>query len=373
MPPVEAWERVLINEEAIRSGVHSFIRCTECHGGADLPDMAQAHEGMVADPSEGPDNACGECHTDIQEAYVHSLHVTLAGYDTALYERSIPENHPIIEEMESYHCSECHASCGQCHVSQPSSVGGGLLEGHEFVRTPPMSRTCTGCHGSRVRNEYTGRNEGYPADVHLTEARMNCVDCHTGEEMHGIGVDPTHRYEGTRQPRCETCHLDALSADSGILQHTIHGQDLACEVCHSIAYKNCSNCHVQQTEDGVPYYELENSWMEFRIGLNLERTPERPWQYVVVRHIPVDPNQFEFYGENLLPNFDNRPTWEYATPHNIQRVTPQSERCENCHGNPAIFLTASAVRPEEQRANASVIVRQVPSLDLLTLVEALGY
>jgi thiosulfate/3-mercaptopyruvate sulfurtransferase len=308
---------------------------------------------------------CGTCHIDVQEAHQDSLHAALTGYDTALYERSTPDNHPTLEAAEEGHCNNCHATCGQCHVSQPTSVGGGLLDGHEFLSTPPMSRTCTACHGSRVGDEYTGGNEGYPADVHLTGERMNCADCHTGDEMHGEGIESAHRYEGARAPLCETCHEDALTADSGIEQHTIHGQEVACEVCHSVAYKNCSSCHVARTDEGIPFFETADTWMDFRIGLNPVRTAERPWQYVLVRHVPIDPESFAFYGDNLLPNFDLRPTWLYATPHNTQASTPQNEECTNCHGNSSLFLTASAVTAEERDANASVIVAQPPSINLV--------
>jgi thiosulfate/3-mercaptopyruvate sulfurtransferase len=363
---LEAWERVLVDAEKVTAGVHAYISCTHCHGGSDVEDMELAHEGIIRDPSEPPSSVCGDCHVDAQAAYENSLHLTLAGYDTVLHARSTPDDHPTLEEMEANHCNNCHASCGQCHISQPTSVGGGLLEGHEFVSRPPMSRTCTACHGSRVKDEYTGANEGYPADIHFTLGGMNCVDCHTGDEMHGVGMEGiADRYDGARVPTCESCHADVLTADAGIQQHTIHGQDVACQVCHSVSYKNCSNCHVQQTEDGVPYYEIDPSWMEFRIGLNTERTLDRPWQYVLVRHVPISPTSFEFYGEDLLSNFDARATWVEATPHNIQRLTPQATRCENCHGNPDIFLTVDAVLPEELEANRSVIVSEPPSLDLI--------
>lgn len=353
----------MVDPNSATTGVHAYIACTQCHGGQNLEDMDAAHDGMVSDPSASPTNACGECHVDVQAAHDTSLHLTLAGYDTALYQRSTPENHPRLEEMESNHCNNCHTTCGQCHVSQPTSVGGGLLEGHQFVATPPASRTCSACHGSRIKNEYTGRNEGFPADVHLSEGLMNCADCHAGDEMHGQDVQAADRYDGSRTPQCESCHQDALAAASNIDQHVIHGQELACEVCHSVSYTNCSSCHVQKSDEGVPYFKTEKTWLDFRIGLNPTRTPDRPWQYVLVRHVPIDPTSFEFYGENLLPNFNARPTWMYTTPHNTQAVTPQNETCESCHGNPDIFLTSSAVSAGEQEANTHIIVDSPPSLN----------
>jgi thiosulfate/3-mercaptopyruvate sulfurtransferase len=101
--------------------------------------------------------------------------------------------------------------------------------------------------------------------------------------------------------------------------------------------------------------------MTFLIGKNPLKNENRPYDYVPVRHIPVAPDSYSFYGENLLPNFDLLPTWAYTTPHNIQRVTPQNQACSNCHGNPDIFLTEDKVRPEELKANETVIVERVPA------------
>jgi thiosulfate/3-mercaptopyruvate sulfurtransferase len=116
-------------------------------------------------------------------------------------------------------------------------------------------------------------------------------------------------------------------------------------------------------EKGLPYYETDESKLTFKIGRNALKSEDRPWSYVLVRHVPVAPDTFAFYGDDLLPNFDNVPTWKYATPHNIQRVTTQNESCNSCHGNADLFLTAADVAPEELTANADVIVgeEEIPS------------
>ena len=369
---MEVWEKVLIDTAAMQTDVHSTVPCTGCHGGHNVPDKAEAHTDMIADPSVDAEAACGACHPDIAPFQEFSLHNNLAGYDTALYERSTPENHPLIEEGEGYHCNSCHTTCGQCHVSQPASVGGGLINGHVFNRTPSMSRQCTACHGSRVKNEYTGAHEGLPADVHLRSGRMVCTDCHTSGDMHGVdhitvGEDGTltstvaHRYDGEQSPTCVSCHADQVGIGSGNPYHEEHGMELlSCQVCHSIAYSNCTDCHLERSADDVPYFRLEEEDLGFYIGRNPLRTAERPYRYVPVRHVPDYPELFALYGEDILNNFDARPTWTYATPHNIQRNTPQTESCETCHGNDAVFLTPDKVRPEELIANANVIVPHAP-------------
>ncbi|MFZ5856995.1 MAG: hypothetical protein ACOYZ6_09195 [Chloroflexota bacterium] len=374
---MEPWEKVLVDAKKFPETVHGHLDCTTCHEGTQSSDKETAHEGMTARPSEGEAKACQECHPNLTETYPSSLHSTLQGYWTALDARSIPENHATLETAFGNHCSRCHASCGDCHVAQPASVGGGLFEGHVFTQTPPMTRSCTACHGSRVGNEYLGKNEGYPGDVHFREGRMNCVNCHTDHELHGQPVNCSechtapedmslapadHRYGGLQSPTCESCHPNTITGKDNIEMHTVHGSDLSCQVCHSVTYTSCDGCHVAVSEKtGNPYFETENTYFTFLIGLNPQRSYTRPYKYVPLRHVPVSPDSFSFYGENLLPNFNALSTWVYATPHNIQLKTPQTESCNACHGNAALFLTADKVNPEEADANSNVIVPEVPA------------
>jgi hypothetical protein len=112
---------------------------------------------------------------------------------------------------------------------------------------------------------------------------------------------------------------------------------------------------------GNPFFETQNTYLTFFIGRNPNPNYHRPYEYVPVRHIPVDTESYAYYGENLLSNFDALPTWAYTTPHNIQRITPQNESCTNCHGNEDIFLTVDKVNPEEVNANLNVIVDEIPA------------
>ncbi len=367
MAPLEPWEKVLVNAETFPQTDHGELACVDCHGGVDTPEKDAAHVDLIARPSEGDAAICADCHEDQVALSANSLHVNLTGYWTNLTARGADPNHEGIQEMFGNHCSSCHTSCGDCHVSQPTSVGGGLLDGHLFTNEPPMTRTCTACHGSRVGNEFLGKNEGLLADVHFRQERMVCTDCHEGNELHGAQVnDPeaapaAHRYEGVEGPSCENCHIDYGSSRDDIKEHQLHGDSLSCQVCHSVSYVNCNSCHVAVSETtGNPFFTTSDTWFAFLIGRNTRQSEDRPYNYVPVRHVPIDPDSFAFYGENLLPTFDNLPTWHYATPHNIQRQTPQTESCNNCHGNPDIFLTADKVAPGELNANAGVIVNEIP-------------
>ena len=361
MPPLEAWEKIFVGDEFLTS-VHNAQNCIGCHGGvADTFDIKVAHQDMQADPTENGASVCAVCHVDAAAAVAGSLHRDLNGYHTALSARGADFDDPEMQEAFGNHCATCHATCGQCHISRPSFTDGGVIQGHKVKEVASSKDTCEACHGARVANEYKGKNEGVEASVHYLEAGLACVDCHSVGDMHGDGTDYAHRYDGAVNPNCLDCHPEVAASQAEIEQHDIHLGTVECTVCHvSGAYKSCYNCHVGIDQNGLAYLKTDESQMTLKIGRNVLQSEERPWEYVLVRHVPVVPDTFAFYGEDLLPTFDNLPTWKYATPHNIQRVTPQNQSCESCHDNSDLFLMANDVDPEERQANAAVIVDQVP-------------
>lgn len=359
---MEAWEKVFIGDEFLTS-VHNVQNCIGCHGGVEgAADMEAAHEGVVRNPLEESGRVCGICHVDATQHAATSLHQNLTGYLTALTARGADFTDPRMEGAFDNHCNECHTDCGQCHLSRPTAMGGGLLIEHEVKKVASMKDTCMACHGARVSNEYQGKNEGVEGSVHWLQEGMSCFDCHDVSHYHGDGTEYAHRYEGPPGVNCLDCHPEAAPDQSEIPEHTVHQGGVACEVCHvSGPYKSCYNCHVAIDDEGLPYYRTDDSELIFKIGRNPLQSDDRPWDYVLVRHVPVTPDTFAFYGDDLLPAFDNVPTWKYTTPHSIRRVTPQNESCESCHGNADLFLTADDVAPEELEANAAVIV-QVPPI-----------
>jgi hypothetical protein len=358
---LEAWEKVLIGSEFLAS-VHNTQNCIGCHGGVEgVDDKDAAHEGVVRNPLEDAEQICGVCHAEATQLAATSLHQNLTGYRTALTARGADFSDPHMEEAFNNHCTTCHTTCGQCHISRPTAMDGGLLKEHEVKEVASMKDTCMACHGARVSNEYQGKNEGVEGSVHWLEEGMPCFECHNVSHYHGDGTEYAYRYDGPPGVNCLDCHPEAAPDQSEIEEHKIHADKVACEVCHvSGQYKSCYNCHVAVDEKGLPYYETGDSQMTFKIGHNPLKSDDRPWDYVLVRHVPVVPDTFAFYSDNLLPTFDNVSTWKYATPHNIQRTTAQNESCDSCHGNADLFLTAADVAPEELEANAAVIVEEIP-------------
>jgi thiosulfate/3-mercaptopyruvate sulfurtransferase len=343
---------------------HGRLSCVFCHGGDHRKGLTkdEAHEGLVAYPSDGEAPGCSGCHEDIVDRHKASIHGTQQGYFTSFAKRIGSDViTPGLQEMFDADCAKCHTSCGQCHISQPVSVDGGFIKGHEVRKTPNQTRNCTACHGSRVGDEFRGVNAGFSADAHYLRS-MNCMGCHTGDELHGDGTTPASRYDVENGPTCTDagCHAGVLSEPEGT-EHSIHCGSVQCQVCHSVGYKNCYNCHVGE---GLQF----PSQMDFRIGRNPEPTEDRPWEYVLLRHVPLRPDSYSDYGVTM-PQYASRPTWLYTTPHNIQRNTPQTESCETCHGNPDVFLTpayidsliaAGLMVAAEEEANGGVVVHDLP-------------
>ena len=359
--PAETWESFVVNGDLFLGTVHGRYGCIGCHGGTGETALKEvAHQDMTADPSAT--GVCATCHDAEMATDGSSLHANLTGYQAVLFARTSPPEQARLETMMENHCATCHTTtCGQCHVSRPERLGGGLVAGHVFKDRQAINATCAGCHGTRIEDEYKGHHDTVPGDVHWTEARMACSDCHIAAEFHGTLEGFAHRYDGRPIPDCGSsgCHPD-VEEDDGIRQHgDDHLKNLSCQACHAADYVNCYGCHVSM-EGQQPQFELESSQIGLKLGRNPLQDRYRPWKYVPVRHVPIAPDSFAYYGENLLPNFDASPTWKYTTPHTIQRITPQNRECNACHGNAAVFLTVADVAAGELSANQRVVVEMVP-------------
>ncbi|MBW2147572.1 MAG: hypothetical protein JRI22_11180 [Deltaproteobacteria bacterium] len=359
---MELWEKVLVSPQFLKTD-HGQIPCTECHGGnASGTEWKGAHQGLVADPTyPDPSEACGQCHEDISKKIQSSLHYTLYPYKRMLQIRANkdPDIYPKVEAAFKTHCTGCHSTCGACHVSRPDYVEGGFVNGHLFKKHSNMVNQCTACHGSRVGNEYMATLEESDPDIHFEKKRMDCVSCHKADELHGDGmIEHADRYDVTQKyVRCENCHGKVLHDD--IEAHVKHRQKLACQVCHSQEYVNCAICHVGRDDKGIPYFKNKKEWHGFKIALNPDPKPARPYRYIVVRRVPATFDIYDYYVKDGMDpvDFYTLPTWKYASPHNIRRTTEHSKNCNNCHGNEDLFLSESDMYPKKNiKANRALIV-----------------
>jgi thiosulfate/3-mercaptopyruvate sulfurtransferase len=364
---LEPYEKIYV-AKAFLETEHGQIDCIDCHGGnPNDPDWQTAHEGLVKDPTDpDPQKACGECHPGISADAPQSLHYTIAPIGQSITRRMGPADAKVqaaLATARERHCSQCHASCGQCHVSRPNYVNGGFLAQHRFQKTPPMETTCASCHGGRVFGEFTGLNKKIAADTHFEDAEMTCMDCHKAAQMHASADDAAPPSQPTRRPRCATCHPEAEAEDSDRPAHQIHRRKVACQVCHAQAVKQCYGCHVGTDAKGIAYFKCRKTALGFKIGRNSKPTPDRPYAYAVKRHPPITPETFDYYSPAALKQFAQVPTWKECYPHTIRRITSQNRSCNNCHGNRDLFLDVADLADWEVEANAGVVVPgdQLPS------------
>ncbi|MEW5723530.1 MAG: hypothetical protein AB1896_10515 [Thermodesulfobacteriota bacterium] len=344
LEPQSPWERVLISPQVMEDENHGSLGCEECHGGDPAaPDFETAHKDVVLDPSFPAPGVCADCHD--QDNYEKSLHYSLSGMMVPGHIRAGEAMKGRMDEAFQNHCASCHASCGQCHLSRPASVGGGLTDGHKFLKTPDLEQNCAACHGARVGDEYLGRHAGYEPDFHFADADMNCSDCHQSAEMHGDAEKPAS---------CLDCHAGIYEKDAENAKvHNMHQGKASCQVCHAQAYLNCTGCHLDRGQGG---FTLDGHNLAFKIGYNPAPDERRPEKFVLVRRVPVEPDTFKDYVGGDLAYFRELPNWKPSAPHNVVRQTEQNKSCNNCHGNWNLFLLRKDVEPRYVKANRAVIV-----------------
>ncbi len=335
---------------------------------------------MVKDPSEkNGGGVCQRCHSDITSTYKNAMHYRLNGISSIVGTiiKPLKMGDTLLPAAWKLDCANCHASCGSCHVAWPAVAKGGLLDHHNFQKTPPMEKTCYPCHGSRYAGEYMGKL-GATADVHYEKGQMVCTDCHKGGEFHKTQPKGVNRHYAVNTVRCEQCHPDAAkSGSSKIAMHNAHPKNtLACAVCHANKYFNCTNCHVSldiKKPGKISVIFPTDPLYAFKIGRNIDRSPANPYKYNLVRHTPFLKKSlasFRYFQKVLtghagpkvlIPNYDALPTWNSASVHSIQLRTPQTRSCNACHGHKELFLTKADLTSQDPTANLKIIVNKIPS------------
>ncbi|MCD4692802.1 MAG: hypothetical protein K8R79_07805 [Calditrichales bacterium] len=388
---MEPWEKVYINISKVSSfedvdDHFESLSCVDCHdGNANMPNSKEkAHIGLIKDPSEmvSESNSCAGsgCHSDKVGTYKSSLHQNVWGMKKAVAVRagalSLSEC-PALQEGFRGECNNCHATCGDCHISRPNSVGKGFISSHKFKVKPDQTNNCLACHGSRIAHDFLG-GTGRSKDAHA-KMGYDCMTCHTGDEMHGSATEETNRYNYENAASCEDamCHIEAGDTlDIANIYHSKHWDDLSCFVCHAQKYNNCAGCHVNDGWKTDPVYQENNPDENFKIGLNPLPSHSR-FKYATLRHAPIATDTYDNWeGVGALTNYDVMPTWKYTTPHSIKRFTARTDtllsdttrvKCwESCHikgdeitRNKEFFLFGDYIHenwPSEENANISVIV-----------------
>ena len=231
--------------------------------------------------------------------YDVSLHATTGGMEK-IYNEGFKQITGIdYFELDCYHC---HATCDDCHAMD--------VNGNKVYETAVAAdtMTCLKCHG----REGIIANLNIP-DMHSTN-NLTCTDCHTAEEIHGMGVEiDTMKDPETIAITCEDCHYsgsDKATPPSGTISHTAHGEKLDCSACHVGTSVTCYNCHFDT------YLEYEQ-----KIAL-----PTKDWLFLLNYNGKVA-------SANIMPLSYGKQTYAIFAPQFPHNVINPGRSCGDCHGN----------------------------------------
>lgn len=339
VPPSKPYDRVYLGGdgfETFKTSGHYSVGCTGCHSGVgNSGEKDVAHSGdFIKHPSSHYEDKCGACHEEITGNFTTSIHQGTGQKRIVAIRSGLsgPQDFDQLPEhqIEGYNnnCATCHGSCGNCHVVKPVMAGGGLSAGHNFNKTPDMINVCLPCHSSPGGHDFLGVDPDTQPDLHY-EMGFDCLSCHDGHELHGDSKPVEQRYAYSELPTCEECHPSSENATKNTW-HRLHMDDFSCYVCHSQDYNSCGNCHINGEGARIP------SYMDYKIALNPIPEVKTGFEseFTLVRRTPAAPDNWKEYGVDGYANFDAFPTYNYTTPHNLQRWTERTSgsSCNsNCH------------------------------------------
>lgn len=210
------------------------------HG--DQGSLSRQGSGEAASGKEAsPGEALGE-GASIEECFSRGLHATGAGQrywyeqpDGFMSVTGIPYDDPRLG------CTSCHVKdCAACHGMSAAADAGSAAGQASSIEKARQPETCLVCHHRQAEERRINADRGI-TDVHLA-AGMECMDCHSIEEVHGDCQDQvTMHAPGNSSPACSDCHEGEV-LDS--YPHSVHGGKLDCAACHVENTLVCLNCHI---------------------------------------------------------------------------------------------------------------------------------
>lgn len=264
--------------------------------------------------------------------------------------------HPYItKKVGSSNCVRCHNRSGRIGISYM-----GIFES-EGYGTP--------FKGGKVSDKQLPGRRFYleiADDVHHAKG-MECIDCHTRNEVMGDGTSYAH-YEDQLEISCTVCHDsnpgktrkgDYLSnvekdGDGYVLLGKVDEKKrvlkppkneicnfsghkrVSCEACHSTWVAQCYGCHVKRDASGkhldkLALEETEGLWEEGRSYIRYERPMLGVWEEEVVVVTPGCQDIVTVVNEKgqIEESFD-RFTMAAINPHTTQA---KGRECLDCHAS----------------------------------------
>lgn len=296
--------------------------CTLCHAGnATATDRQEAHQGLIAFPGDmdSAAQACGNCHADKVDSVSHSLMHTGKGMVRTTRQAFAevadrPAHNDLATLTDSPADSLLRKLCAGCHLGNKKTKhqldttrdrGGGCLAchindypqtGHPALTAQVGDGRCFGCHSrsGRISLSYAGlaeidavdklpvpkktgqlsdgrRVEFRPDDLHHA-AGMGCIDCHTENDLMGIGAD--------RSVSLQQQAVDIACSDCHHIRRTIslaQWPDRYRKLLSRVPFPVEADTHFPVTAGGTPLWNIElrgkKAWLHRKDGQGRLRIP----------------------------------------------------------------------------------------------------
>lgn len=344
-------------EELIESGKSSlaldYFRklCATCHLWKQKNDLA----GIPKFFNE-KGGGCTACHYHVEGQSSVDTVLVSDNDDTIEPQKSDKKIHPLItRRVRSVNCVRCHNRSGRIGISYM-----GIFES-EAYGTPYEKGELNSKQlpGARFYLEIAD-------DIHH-EKGMECIDCHTRDEIMGDGTSYAH-YEDQLEISCEVCHSDnpgttrkkniltnlekeenkvllvgkvddkehpVRTPKKGVCDFPAHKR-VSCEACHSTWVAQCYGCHAKRDAakthlDKLSLEETEGQWEEGRSYIRYEKPMLGVWKDEVVVVTPGCQDIVTVVNEEgEIENSFNRFTMAAINPHTTQA---KGRDCLSCHGS----------------------------------------
>jgi len=264
--------------------------------------------------------------------------------------------HPLVtKKVSSTNCVRCHNRSGRIGISymglfESEGYGTPYEEGGMNSRQLP---------GARFYLEIAD-------DIHHKKG-MECIDCHTRDEIMGDGTSYAH-YEEQLEIVCESCHsekpgitkknqeltnFDKVEGQPvlvGKIDEKVHPVNLpkkgacdfpahkrvSCEACHSTWVAQCYGCHAKRDDRGthldkLTLKETVGRWEEGRSYIRYERPMLGVWEEDIVIVTPGCQDIVTVVNDEgeIEESFD-RFTMAAINPHTTQA---KGRDCVDCHAS----------------------------------------
>ncbi|SDO97518.1 multiheme c-type cytochrome [Desulforhopalus singaporensis] len=344
-------EQLLDSEENSLALDYFRKLCATCHLWKQKNDLENAPEFFN---SKG--GGCSACHYHLPDADSMAGIIVGDGTASGVIPTENRKKHPwITKKVESANCVRCHNRSGRIGLSylgifESEGYGTPYEEGGLNSKQLP---------GARFYLEISD-------DIHH-QKQMECIDCHTRDEIMGNGTSYAH-YEEQLEISCTVCHaknpgttrkgnvltnLDRIDGKpvltgkldnkthplnppkSGICDFPPHSR-VSCEACHSTWVAQCYGCHAKRDDSGkhldkLSLEQTKGLWEEGRSYIRYERPMLGIWEDEVVVVTPGCQDIVTVIDDQgNIENSFNRFTMAAINPHTTQ---PKGRSCVDCHAS----------------------------------------